>query len=189
MNIMRREVFGVDMEKKNPCGVPMAGAFVTYVLIMVYQCFDIETILVFTNTAGSVAGIIEWAACIKMRWYHKSMKGEYVVPIESDWGFFVFLTPTQFINIFYIIYAVKEQFGDPESSIAEIGFALFVVSCVQVLVPVLVGLAWALHFYVNGKTGSIDMVEGGGGGYEVDENRYRNLWASNKTEGVYLEMK
>ena len=33
------------------------------------------------------------------------------------------------------------------------------------------------------------VVEGGGGGYEVDENRYRNLWASNKTEGVYLEMK
>ncbi len=156
-NIIKERVWGINLTRRSPQGVPIAGAALTFCLVLLYQCFDIETILVFTNTAGTVCTLIEWAACIKLRWHHKNVQGEYTVPIKSDWGFFVLLTPTQAIGVFYICYAIYEQFADPEGSIAEIGLGLFIVASVQILLPVLVGIAWTIHYSINGKTKSIDM--------------------------------
>ena len=140
-------------------GIPRIGALITFVLLMFFNTYNFEEILVFTNTAGSVCVILQFTSTIILRKYQPRLQRGYRIPIESNFWYFVILLPTFVVQIIYVIYAIVSQFNTSTADAANPNIFFVALKRILILAPVCFFIVQLALEVIKGDYGRDEYLE------------------------------
>eukprot|EP00943_MAST-04B_sp_MAST-4B-sp1_P004030 g4030.t1 len=148
----------VTSSERTEKGVPKVGAIVTFVLLLFFNTYDFEEILTFTNTAGSMCVILQFASTIILRIYHPRLERGYKVPIESNFWYATILFPTFAIQIFYVSYVIISQFSSVTKNTVE-NDIFTILKSILVVAPVCFFIIQLILEVIKGDYGRDEYLE------------------------------
>ena len=123
--------------ERTDTGIPRVGAIITFVLLIFFNTYNFEEILTFTNTAGSVCVILQFASTLILRVYHPRLDRGYKIPIESNVWYAIILIPTFAIQIFYVCYVIVNQLSSLAKGDKNVSNDVFMIlKSILVVAPV-----------------------------------------------------
>lgn len=101
MGMAERGYLPKIFQTRSKYGTPTAGIVFNTIVIVIFSCADFGQLLELLNSVYAMSLLMEYAAFVKLRLFHKELERPYRIPIP-DWASVLFVIPP-ILGIFAII--------------------------------------------------------------------------------------